>query len=441
MVNLVHPPLQADDAGTELISAVTCPGCGLLCDDIVIARNGSRLEVRNTDCPKSIAFFEQASAVDMVVPRVDGQAVELASAIRKAAEIMGNAHQPLIAGLTTDVYGMRAILELAEVAGATLDHMNSPASLRNVLALQNSGWHTCTLTEVRNRADLVLIIGGDITSRFPRFFERIILNRESMFDQDPASRDIIYIGDPDIDTAAGISPKGIKPTVISCETQKLPEVIGALLALATGQQLQTDMVAGISIADLQHLATRLAAAKYSVIAWAAADLDFSHAELTVHQLAELIAHLNHTTRCSGLPLGGSEGDITANQVSSWISGFPVRNSYKRGYPEYDPYRFGIDHELNAREADALVWISSFDPKRTPPQTDVPTIVIGHPGMALVSEPQVFIPVGIPGVDHTGIMFRSDSVVSLPLMKLRESPLPPLRQVLGSIQEELERMPC
>jgi len=438
MVNPVHPPLQADVPEIALIPTVTCPGCGLLCDDVVIARNDNKLTVRNTDCPKSIAFFEQASALDEVFPRIEGQPAGLASAIRKAAEILRHAQQPLIGGLATDVHGMRATLELAEATGATLDHMNSPAVIRNVFAVQNSGWHTCTLTEVRNRADLVLIIGGDITGRFPRFFERIIWNRESMFDQDPASRDILYIGGPDIDTAAGTSPKGIKPTFIPCAIQKLPEVIGALLALVRSKQLPSDMVAGIPLADLQHLATRLASAKYSVIAWAAADLDFPHAELTVHQLAELIGHLNHTTRCSGLPLGGSEGDITANQVSSWISGFPIRNSYKRGYPEYDPYRFSVDHQLNTGEADVLVWISTLDSKRMPPQTTVPTIVIGHPEMQLVNVPEVFIPVGIPGVDHTGIMFRSDSVVALPLRKLRESSLPTLKQVLDGIRAELEK---
>ncbi|HEU4708054.1 MAG TPA: formylmethanofuran dehydrogenase subunit B, partial [Methylophilaceae bacterium] len=211
----------------------------------------------------------------------------------------------------------------------------------------------------------------------------------------------------------------------------------ALLALAAGKMLQTDSVAGIPLADLQHLVTRLAAAKYSVIVWAAADLDFPHADLAVHKIAELIAHFNHTTRCSGLSLAGSEGDVTANQVSSWISGYPVRNSYRRGYPEYDPYRFSSVQELRQDEADAMIWISTFDPQRLPPETDIPTIVVGHPGMQFAREPEVFIPVGIPGVDHTGIMFRSDSVVALPLAKIRGSSLPSLRQALDGIRAALE----
>lgn len=440
MVNPAHSARQADIQEENIVSAVTCPGCGLLCDDLVVAVDGNKLKVRENGCPKSIAFFDRASA-SQSSPRINGQPASLVDSLSKAAEILRTARQPLIGGLGTEVHGMRAVLELGGFTGATLDHMNSEAVMRNVLAVQNTGWHTTTLTEVRNRADLVLIIGGDIVSRFPRFFERVIWNKESMFGQDTAARDIIYLGGPHIDTTAGISPRSIKPTTIPCDNHDLPAVLSALLALATGKSLHPDKVAGVAVSDLQHLATRLAAAKYSVIAWAAADLDYPHAELTVHQIAELIAHLNHTTRCSGLPLGGSEGDMTANQVSSWISGFPVRNSYKRGHPEYHPYRFNTNHLLNSQEADALLWISTFNPERTPPEADAPTIVIGHPGMKLAYEPAVFIPAGIPGVDHAGIMFRSDSVVSLPLKKLRESSLPSLRQILDAIRAELGALTC
>ena len=441
MVNPANSVRQADSPAENSTSRVTCPGCGLLCDDVVVAVEGNKLQVRENGCSKSVTFFEQAN-VQQPAPRISGKPAKLEDALGKAAEILHEARQPLISGLGTEVYGMRTVLELADHIGATFDHMNSEAVMRNVLAMQNSGWQTTTLTEVRNRADLVLIIGGDIVSRYPRFFERTVWNKESMFGQDTAARDIIYLGGPDIDITAGISPRGIKPSTIPCANHDLPTVIAALLAIATGKDLHTDKVAGIPVTDLQHLVTRLAAADYSVIVWASADLDFPHADLTVHKIAELIAHFNHTTRCSGLPLGGSEGDLTANQVSSWISGYPVRSSFKRGYPEYDPYRFSTSRQLDAGEADVLVWISTFNPERMPQENQGPSIVIGHPDMKMVREPDVFIPVGIPGVDYAGIMFRSDSAVSLPLTKLRNSPLPSLRQVLDGIRAQLKnRQPC
>ncbi len=331
---------------------------------------------------------------------------------------------------------MRAVMSLADKAGAVVDHMNSNGFMRNIQVIQNSGWQICTLTEVRNRVDLLLVVGTDIVSVFPRFFEREIWNKDTLFDQDTSQREIVYLGGRNIDTSAGTSPDGRKAEYLPCDLDRLPDVVAALRALVMGKLLQADEVAGLAMSDLHKLAERLKAAKYSVVAWAAAPLNFPHAELTVQNIAELVKELNKTTRSNGLPLGGIEGDMNANQVSTWISGYPMRTSYARTYPEHDPYHFSTDRLLASGEADALFWVSSFNPERTPPKTGLPTVVFGHPDMKFEQEPEVFIPVGLPGADHKGIMFRTDNVVSLPLDQLRTSKLPDLASVLAAIEKEV-----
>jgi len=419
---------------------VTCPACGLLCDDLVVENTDGNIKVRQKGCAKSVSFFERPQQNPS--PRIAGKTADLQSAIKKTAEILRNANQPLIAGLATEAQGMRAIMSLADRAGATLDHMNSTGTIRNTLVLQNSGWQVCTLTEVRNRVDLLVIIGTDIVSLFPRFFERHVWNEQSMFGQDTAAREVVYLGGCDIDTAPGISPKGVQPGVLPCDLERLPEVTAALRAMISGKKLRAENIAGIAASDLQKLADRLLAAKYSVVVWSAAALDFPHAELTVQNITELVVKLNNTTRSSGLPLGGSEGDISANQVSTWISGYPVRNSFMRGYPEYDPYHFATAQQLDANEADALLWVSTLNPERLPPSSKLSTVVIGHANMTLAVEPDVFIPVGTPGIDHKGTMFRSDNVVSLPLAKLRETTLPSLSEIITAIELALkEQQAC
>lgn len=423
-------------SASDVIASVTCPACGLLCDDLVIERNAEgNLKVKENGCSRSISFFNRPVA--QPTPRINGQAADLDTAIARVCDILCNARQPLIGGLATDVQGMRAIMGVADRIGATLDHMNSTASIRNTLVVQNSGWQVTTLTEVRNRVDLLVVIGTDIVSLFPRFFERNIWNAESMFGQDTNSREVVYLGGRDLDTSAGVSPKGVKPQVIPCDQERLPEVAAALRALVSGKELAVQEVAGITIVELKKLAERLRTAKYSVIAWAAATLNFQHAELTIQNITGIVAKLNETTRSSGLPLGGSDGDISANQVSTWISGYPVRNSYRRGYPEYDPHHFSTGRQLEDGEADALVWISSFNPERLPPLTKVPTIVIGHPDMKFTAEPDIYIPVGVPGVDHKATLFRSDNVVSLPLAQQRETTLPGLVEVFTALEAKLQ----
>lgn len=421
---------------TTTYHAVICPSCGLLCDDLTIVRDAEgKLSVLDHGCAQSAALFGHAPQT--LSPRIDGQSTTLEAAMARTVHILKYSRQPLFAGLGTDVQGMRAVLTLADKCGATVDHMNSNAFMRNIQAMQNSGWQVTTLTEVRHRMDLLLILATDIVSAYPNFFKRVVWNKESMFGQDTASRKIVYLGGHGIDTSPGISPDGREPDVLPCELERLPEAVMALRALVSGKTLALADIAGIAIGDLMKLADMLKVAKYSVITWMASTLNFPHAELTVQNIAQLVMTLNETTRSACLPLGGNDGEATANQVSTWASGFPMRVSYARGYPEYDPYHFATDRLLACGETDMLLWVSCFDPERTPPRTaSLPTVVFGHPNMQFAQEPTVFIPVGVPGVDHNGIVFRGDGMTALPLTKLRDSSLPNLALLLTSLTQAL-----
>ena len=409
----------------------TCSACGMLCDDISISRTDNNvLKVKTNDCAKSVTFFEQV--FKDAQPTINGKVVDLTSSIQKAAEILNAANQPLIAGLGTEVQGMRAIMQLADKAGATLDHMHSNATMRNTLVLQNSGWQTTTLTEVKNRVDLLLVIGTDIFSQLPQFFKRIIWNETTLFEQDTTTREVIYLGGTHLDTTHGISPNGIKPTVLPCNIAQLPEMLATLNALIKGKRLIATQVAGITIDQLQTLADRLKAAKYSVITWSTSAFNFPHAELLIQNITECISTLNQTTRAAGLPINSGDGDSSVSNVATWISGYPVRSSYKRGYPEYNPTEFATKELLTTGEADALVWISTFKPT-LPPSINKPLIVIGHPNMVFTQDPDVFIPVRVPGIQQKGLMFRMDSSVTLPLKQLIDSNLPSLSDVISQIE--------
>jgi formylmethanofuran dehydrogenase subunit B len=168
-----------------------------------------------------------------------------------------------------------------------------------------------------------------------------------------------------------------------------------------------------------------------------AALAFDQAELTVQTLCSIVKDLNQLgTRCSGFPLGGKEGDQTANQVCGWTTGYPARINFARGYPEYDPYLYDTQTLLNNGEADALVWVQAFNSSALPPKTDLPTIVICRSGMKFEKEPEVFIPVGTPGIDHSGHAYRLDNVVAIRLKKLRDSGLPSTAEVLTAIEQAL-----
>ena len=400
----------------------TCPGCGLLCDDIAVS---AELQVSTKNgCAKSIAFFEQPLIT--TTPSLAGKPTDLKSAIKAAAGILHKSNQVLFAGLGTEVTGMRTLLGLAEKTGATLDHMHSEVTIRNTLAMQNSGWQTTTLTEVKNRADVILAIGTDIATSYPRFFEKFVWNKDSLFNK--PSPEVVYLGAGD--NVESIYPNGKQASIIDAETADLPEIINALNALANDKKLNATHVAGVSVATLNNILEKIKGAQYAVVIWSASSLKFAHAELTVQSITRLIAKLNETNRVAGLPLTAGDGDTSVNHTSTWLSGFATRNRFSNGKPEYDNYQFSSQEQL--KNCDTLLWVNTFSAYK-PPQTDMPTIVIGHPNMQFDVAPDVFIPVGIPGLDHTGTMFRMDSSVVLPLKKVRHSDLPSLSEVIRQIE--------
>jgi formylmethanofuran dehydrogenase subunit B len=342
----------------------------------------------------------------------------------------------VIGGCATDVNGMRALLAVADKTGAVVDNINFNVARRNLLALQDSGWMNTTLAELKNRCDVLLIVGTDLEAFAPRFFERYLWNPESMHLADTNNRQIIYLGKAP-SANASTSPVGKKADVITCADADLPEVTAVLSALLRGKTLQATSVAGIEISALQTIVDQLKAAKYGVILWGAGALGFEQAELTVQSLCSIVKDINlQGTRCSGFPLGGKEGDQTANQVCGWTTGYPARVNFARGYPEYDPYLYDTQTMLNNGEADALVWVNAFNANALPPASDLPTIVIGRSGMSFAKQPDVFIPVGTPGIDHAGHAYRLDNVVAIRLKKLRDAGLPSTAEVLTAIEQAL-----
>lgn len=416
------------------ITEVPSPFCGIGTDDLTIKVEGVSLKVIENGCAVNTPAFEQA--ITDTSARVDGKEVSLDVAVAAAAALLKDTRLPVIGGCATDVNGMRGLLKLADRSGAVVDNMNFTGARNNFLALQDSGWMNTTLAEVKNRCDLLLVVGTDLEAFAPRFFERYLWNKEAMFLGDTGHREVIFLGKKPSGTAS-TSPTGQKAQVLECTTEDLPDVVAVLRALVKGQPIRATSVCGIAVADLQAIADKFKAVKYSVITWAAGALAYSQAELTVQTLSEMIKDVNNqNTRCSGLPLGGKEGDQTANQVCGWTTGYPARTRFSRGYPEYDPYLNDTVFLLASGEADVLVWVQAFNAKAVPPVTSLPTVVVGRSGMAFAKEPAVFIPVGTPGIDHAGHAFRMDNVVAIRLKKLRDSGLPSTAEVLNAIEQAL-----
>ncbi|MCG8379565.1 MAG: formylmethanofuran dehydrogenase subunit B [Proteobacteria bacterium] len=423
---------KTSSSKVRTIRNVTCPFCGILCDDLVIQNQNGKVKVIENRCPKSTTAFEKELPEN--TPKIKGKKVSLEEAIDAICAILKKSHTPLFAGLGTDAGGMRQVMQLADKTGAVLDHMHGDALIRNTLVLQDLGWITTTMAEIKNRADLIIFAGTD-ASHYSRFFERVIWNKQSLFNLKNDKRQIVYIGE-NLNTRAGISPTGKRPTVLNCKTEQIGEIISSLHAIVTGASIDVKEIAGIKIKTLEKLAEQMKAAKYGVIVWSPAELDIPHAELTIQNFCEIVKYLTRVTRFAGFSLGGNDGATTANSVCAWQSGYPLRVNFNKGYPDYDAHHYSTRNVLKNKEVDALLWVSSFSSNTNAPRASIPTIVLATPDTKLNFRPDVFIPVSTPGVDHTGQLFRTDSVVALPLKQVRRSPYTSVHSILKQVIEKI-----
>ena len=408
--------------------SVTCPFCGLLCDDLAVEIRDSRAEVVEAGCARAQRLFPVAPSAPA---RVDGRGVDWHDAASAAAGLLRQSRRPLIGGLGCDIAGLRAAVALAERADAWLDHMDSAAQLRNLRPYQDSGWIATTLSEVRNRAD-VIVLAGTTAEGLPRFFERC-LPAASASQFGDLHRRVMVVGSPLLRPAARGAGAEI---AIDCPNPRLAEVFGLLRARLAGRRIDAATPFGVATARIDALLAAMRAARYGVLAWDAAELDFPQADLAVRAMIDLVADLNRDTRWSVLPLGGGNGGSSAQQVATWLAGYPLRCRFAQGTVADDPLQRGAPQLLRDGAADLLLWISAFDPARQPPPAPCPTVVLGRADAEFDAEPAVFIPVAVPGVQRRGLLTRVDQIVTLPLAAPAASALPGVAEVLLRLTEEL-----
>ncbi|HOY69326.1 MAG TPA: formylmethanofuran dehydrogenase [Methylotenera sp.] len=389
------------------VQFVTCPACGLLCDDVQVKSTDNAIKVQKNGCAKSLAFFEQVTPE--LQPTIAGKSATLKEAIAEVVRLLKQAKNPLLDGLSTDITGFRALFGLAQKTNAALRHTNATSIARNMRVLQSAGWQTTTLTEVKNHADVIVCFGSNIVAHNPRFFGRFI-DMDGMF-VSAKNRQVIVLGNTQ--KTSNIKSDALEaPWNLPCRPDDLPSVTIALRALVAGKALKASEIAGIQVTDLQKLANILKAAKYAVLAWVAKDLDFPHAELTIQNITETVATLNETTRAAGLALGGSDGDTSANYANAWLSGFVL--------------------DENIPDHDAVIWVNSFSVDKLPNNTPHPLIALGVAPPSNIT-PTVYIPIATPALDCAGMLFRVDGSVTLPLKKIRENHLPTLSEVISQIE--------
>ena len=401
---------------------VTCPFCSLLCDDLSVRNDHGHLDISANACRLARQGF--ASPLPPAEARLKGVPATYEQAVKAAARLLKKSCKPLIAGLGTDVDGSRAALQLAEKTDAALLHIQEQQGAHNLKALQIRGGIMATLAEVKNRADTIILLGNNVTGDYPRFIERFINNPHSLFTG--RNRKLAYLGRPgrkELDACVDHDP-----VVISGHGAEIADNLALVRAtFVQGQLPGHNRIPAAKNRKLNQVAGMIKDAHYGVMVWSPAALPQDHADLVIRSIQDLLRDLNTRQRFAGLSLGGSNGGVSFQNVATWQTGFPSGINFRNGCPS------GTGMDMS--DADSLLWISAFSDAALP-ALDVPRIILSAYRTG-ADDADVYIPVGLPGIDHTGNLFRTDGIISLPLKKLRDAGIHSAAEVIGRITSHIE----
>src|SRR3990172_3084555 len=247
-------------SGPIVVTDVVCPHCADLCDDLRVTVEGDRITAVGVECPAARAFFLDYQ-VETVTPKVRGADAEWGLAVEEAARILGRAVCPLVVGLsTTACDAQRVAVELGEAIGACIDTPYAAFYGARALALQEVGEATCTLGEVKNRADLVIVWGADPVVTHPRHLSRYAVDPPGLFvPMGRRGRTLVVVD------VCRTQTTEIADLFLQVVPDQDYEVLGVLRAQLKNRTLAVKKVGGRTLSEWEALLERMKSCRYGIV--------------------------------------------------------------------------------------------------------------------------------------------------------------------------------
>jgi formylmethanofuran dehydrogenase subunit B len=300
---------------------------------------------------------------------------------------------------------------------------------------------TCTLGEVKNRADFVVYWGGNPAECHPRHFTKYALMPKSKFlPRGRKDRTMVLV---DIRETKSVKASDI---FLQVRPGKDFELITILRAMIKDQPISEAQVAetGLTLEQLQDFVSRMKGAKFGVFFFGMGLSMTRGKHMNSAALLTLAAEMNAYTKFVAMPMRG-HGNVTgADVIMRSQTGYPFGISFNRGYPRYNPGEFSTVDVLVRGDTDCA-FIIGADPGATMPQpaidhlARIPTIVL-DPHVTHTSRlARVHITTAPAGISAPGTAYRMDEI-PLPLRPALKSPYPSDEEVVRRINQAIAKKP-
>jgi formylmethanofuran dehydrogenase subunit B len=474
------------------IRNVTCPVCGTFCDDIELTvKNNTVTDVKNACAMGEAKFLSYADPNHRTLKplmRKNGELVETSmdEAIKESAQILMEASYPLLYGWSsTSCEAVRIGVELAEEVGGVIDNTTSVCHGPSMLSIQDIGISTCTLGQIRHRADLIIYWGSDPYSAHPRHMERYTAFSDGRFEPSEWRRYVSRLrgvtGKRKLERASElvlmeeiavppIAGRQVPPTLETEEKRKLIvidvrktrsaefadyfiqvepnkdyELLQAMRMLVKNEEVELDEVAGVPMDVLEKIVDIMIGCKFGILFFGLGLTMSTGKTRNIDAALALTRDLNLRTKFVIMPMRGHFNVTGANMVFLWQTGYPFAIDFSGGFPMYNPGETSAVDILSRDESDAALIIAS-DPVANFPRSAAQNLV-KNPLIALDPEKSatslmadVVLPSAFVGIEAEGTAYRMDGV-PLPLKQISKPPrnCVPDEKILQRILKEVRRL--
>ena len=397
----------------KVVKDATCTFCGCVCDDIDLKVDNDHIVEAKRACVLGTAWFLNHDVEDGPSCRIDGQPASVAEGIERAAQILHSAKYPLIYGLSdTTVESQRVAVGIGDWIGGTIDTTTSVCHGPSGMAFQGVGEVTCSLGEVRNRADMVMFWGSNPAESHPRHFTKYSLMPKGMFVPNGRKDRTCVI----VDVRKTKSAKAAD-IFIQIKPRADFEGLWTLRALAQDIELDPEQVledTGVPLETWQDLMDKMKACRFGVIFFGMGVTMTRGKHANSEAVLALARDMNKYTRFTCKPNRG-HGNVTgADNVVSWRTGYPFGVNMARGYPRFNPGEYTSSDVLARKEADAAMIIASdpmgnFSQPAREHLASIPYIALDPKDTPTTRQAAVAFTVATYGINVPGTVYRMDDV--------------------------------
>jgi formylmethanofuran dehydrogenase subunit B len=391
---------------------IICPVCGMACDDIIVEMEEDHVvEVREACEMGASKFYELNSEHRIVMPSINGRKAEWREAIARSADLLKDARRPIIfIGAETSTEAIKVGIQMAEHLGGVVDNNVSICHGPTVLGIQEVGFPSCTIGNVKNRADMVIFWGCNPMDSHPRHMSMKSSFPKGFFTEDGRKGKKIVVVDVRRSTTSNITDD-----LILVNPGSDYAVMAALRAILAGHaDVMPSEVGGVKKERLVELVEEMKKSNFVAFFIGLGIASSRGKDKNQAQILSVVADLTAYTKVIVITNRGHCNVAGFNQVCTWSTGFPYAVDFSRRCPRYNPGEFTTMDMLARKEVDAMLLVAAdlgahLPKKGVEQMVNIPLITIDIAPCPSTMISDIVLPGVIDGMECGSSFYRLDNV--------------------------------